>query len=248
MSNAMWTMPDPGPHDVAPDDCDPAARVTKSLLGYGIIAGPFFIAVWLIQAATRTGFDLRRHPASLLSNGHLGWIQVASFILTGAMVIASSVGLRRALPLGGRSIWTARLVALFGIGMIGAGIFRADPSYGFPPGTPSGKAVTTTWHGDLHLIFGSLGFLTLIVATFVVAAYFAQKGDRRRTKFSAAAGLFFLLTDLSGVVLASQHEVAYNLTLTAGIVVGFAWLSALSIHLYNHVVSDSNHRHLQEVS
>ncbi len=212
------------------DDCDPATRVTKSLLGYGVIAGPFYIALWLIQAATRSGFDLRRHPASLLSTGHLGWIQVVNFILTGTMVIGAAIGMRRALPSRRFSRSIAGLVGLFGLGMIGAGIFTADPSYGFPPGTPPGKAVTTTMHGSLHLVFGSFGFLGLIVATFVMASYLRRIGNPRRAGLSIAAGVIFLLSDLSGVVLANHHEIAYNLTLTAGIGVGFAWLTWISMY------------------
>jgi hypothetical protein len=64
-------------------DCTPAIRTTRSLLGYGIIAGPIYVAVALAQALTRPGFDLRRHAWSLLADGHLGWIQVANFVVTG---------------------------------------------------------------------------------------------------------------------------------------------------------------------
>jgi hypothetical protein len=38
--------------------CTPAARVTKSLLGYGVLAGVVFEASILIQGATRHGFRL----------------------------------------------------------------------------------------------------------------------------------------------------------------------------------------------
>ncbi|HZA19988.1 MAG TPA: DUF998 domain-containing protein, partial [Actinomycetota bacterium] len=37
----------------------------------GILAGPIYIATSLIQALTREGFDLTRHPWSLLANGDL---------------------------------------------------------------------------------------------------------------------------------------------------------------------------------
>jgi Protein of unknown function (DUF998) len=216
---------------------DLATRTTKSLLGYGVISAPIYLAVWLIQAATRTGFDLRRHPASILENGRLGWIQTANFVLAGAMVLAGAGGLRRAQRAERSGLWTARLIALFGVGMVGAGIFRADPAYGFPPGTATGKAVAVTWHGNLHLLLGSAGFLALIVATFVEASRFARRGDRRRAALSAAAGLVFLVATLSGTVLAAHHEVAYNVTLTAGILVGFAWLSAFCVHSYRQVSS-----------
>jgi len=38
----------------------------------GIVAGPVFLATALTQAYTRDGFDLARHPISLLSLGDLG--------------------------------------------------------------------------------------------------------------------------------------------------------------------------------
>jgi hypothetical protein len=58
--------------------CTPAARITRSLLGYGIIAGPLYAVVALAQALTRDGFDLSRHAWSLLVNGELGWIQITA--------------------------------------------------------------------------------------------------------------------------------------------------------------------------
>src|SRR5215217_3055624 len=84
--------------------CSPAARVTRSLLGYGVIAGPFYVAVSLVQALVRDGFDLSRHEWSLLANGSWGWIQMANLVLTGLMVIAAAVGFRRRMTGGiGRS-------------------------------------------------------------------------------------------------------------------------------------------------
>ena len=112
-------------------DCEPADRVTKSLLGYGVIAGPIYVVVALAQAVTREGFDLARHQWSLLANGSNGWIQVTNFVVTGLMVIAFAVGLRRALEPGLGTRWAPRLIAVYGASLIAAGIFRADPALGF---------------------------------------------------------------------------------------------------------------------
>ena len=57
------------------------AALTETLLRCGIAAGPLYILVGLGQILTREGFDMRRHPLSLLSNGELGWIQIANFLL-----------------------------------------------------------------------------------------------------------------------------------------------------------------------
>src|SRR5262245_41257130 len=57
------------------------SRQTRALLLCGVVAGPLFTVVGLIQASTRPGFDLRRHALSALENGELGWIQRGSFLL-----------------------------------------------------------------------------------------------------------------------------------------------------------------------
>jgi hypothetical protein len=49
---------------------------------------------------------------------------------------------------------------------------------------------------------------------------------------STATGALFLAANISGITLGAHHHVACNLTLTAGIVMAWAWLSALSAHLY----------------
>src|SRR5438094_1427603 len=70
---------------------------TRALLAGGLVAGPLYVGVSLIQALTRDGFDLTRHTWSLLSNGDPGWIQMANFVLTGALIIACAVGMRQTL-------------------------------------------------------------------------------------------------------------------------------------------------------
>ena len=79
-------------------DCTPAQRVTRSLLGYGVLAGPFYVITSVVQALAHDGFDLTRHAWSQLAAGPQGWIQMANLMLTGAMVVAFAVGLRRSLP------------------------------------------------------------------------------------------------------------------------------------------------------
>src|SRR5262245_50109526 len=124
-----------------------AAKSTRNLLACGVAAGPLYILVGAAQALTRAGFDPTRHPLSLLSNGDLGWIQIGNFLLSGLLVIAGAVGMRRALRPGKGSTWGPLLVGLYGLGLIGAGAFVADPMDGFPPGTPSGPPTAITQHG-----------------------------------------------------------------------------------------------------
>ena len=63
------------PPAVATNLREPAPGRTRALLCCGVLAGPIYIVVGLVQALTREGFDLTRHDLSLLANGRLGWIQ-----------------------------------------------------------------------------------------------------------------------------------------------------------------------------
>jgi uncharacterized membrane protein len=150
---------------------------TEQLLLAGIIAGPFYFIVSLLLAITREGFDPIRHPASLLSLGEGGWMQIMTFVMTGIMYIASAVGLRQILKgIGAR--WVSRLFALVGLAFIAGGIFTADPGLGFPPGAPQGAAKEMSWHGMLHGFAPILGFLALFIALMILARRFGSQGEK----------------------------------------------------------------------
>lgn len=71
------------------------AEQTKLLLAGGVLAGPIYILVGMTQIVTREGFDVTRHPLSMMSLGDLGWVQITNFIVTGLLVIAGAISLRR---------------------------------------------------------------------------------------------------------------------------------------------------------
>jgi len=207
--------------------CTPAARITRSLLGYGVVAGPLYVVVSLAQALTRDGFDPTRHAWSLLSNGDHGWIQITNFIVTGLMTVAGAVGLRRALAPGRGSTWAPALVGVYGASLVGAGIFRADPAQGFPAGTP--ETTTVSWHGMLHFALGGVGFLCLIAACFVLASRFARDGRTRLAWFSRVTGVAFL-AGFAGIASGSHGPT--TLAFVAAVLVVCAWLSTVSVRLY----------------
>jgi hypothetical protein len=102
--------------------------VRSRLLLCGVIGPVIFVASFLIQGALRSGYDALRHPVSSLSLGPAGWVQMVTFWLAGLLIAAYAVGLRRA----GSGWWTPGLVGLVGVGLVGAGIFAADPISGLP--------------------------------------------------------------------------------------------------------------------
>jgi hypothetical protein len=210
----------------ATDTCDPATRVTKSLLGYGVIAGPCYVLVSLAQASTRDGFELSRHAWSVLANGDLGWLQVTNLILTGLMVTAAAMGLARALGRG--SGLAPRLLAGYGLSMVAAGVFRADPVPGFPVGTPAD--VPISWHGTAHLASAAIGFGCLVAACFVLARRFTADGPQWLVRFSRITGVLFPIG--FGSMAATGGATVTILGFTAVILLAWAWLSTVSIHHY----------------
>ncbi|RPJ59223.1 MAG: DUF998 domain-containing protein [Acidobacteria bacterium] len=139
-----------------------ALRSTSNLFAAGRIAGPLFIVLSLFQAFAREGFDIVRHPASLLSLGDWGWIQIADFVLSGLLFIACAVGLRRVLNVGIGRKWVPRLFAALGVALMIGGVFVADPGLGFPPGAPEGVPAEMSWHATVHGFAPILGFVSLI--------------------------------------------------------------------------------------
>ena len=214
-------------------DCPPLpVRITKSLLGYGVVAGPVYVVAVAVQMAFRDGFDPTRHAASQLANGSFGWIQIATFLLTGAMTIAAAVGVRRALGPGRLSGWASGLLGGYGAGLVAAGIFRADPSDGFPPGTPPGVG-QLSWHGLTHFAVAGLAFACLVAACFVLVAWFARTGQGSWAWFSRITGVVFAASFLA--MSSGSGGAATILVFTAAVVLAWAWLSAVSVRLYRGV-------------
>jgi hypothetical protein len=130
----------------------------------------------------RDGFDLSRHALSLLANGPGGWVQTANFVLTGAMVIAAAVGFARVpRPQSRAAGW---VLGVYGVSMIAAAIFPADPVDGFPVGTPEGFPTTISTTGLLHFAAGGAGFLALAVSCFVVGRALSRREHRSVARLS----------------------------------------------------------------
>ncbi|WP_030712614.1 DUF998 domain-containing protein [Streptomyces sp. NRRL S-237] len=197
---------------------------TRSLLTCVVVATPLWAAVALSQAALREGFDITRHPLSALSNGSLGWLQIADFLVVGALLAVGATGLRRALigTLGGT--WVPRLVRVAGIGMIAAGVFVMDPADGFPVGTPYGRPTVLTWHSYAHFAAGSITFLSLIAACYVLGRHFGRAGDRRYALISRVGGTALLL----GNGWAMGGGPAGTLTLAVGVITAMLALSLIA--------------------
>jgi hypothetical membrane protein len=201
----------------------------KKLLLCGILAGPFYIVLAILQILIRPGFDITRHSLSLMSNGDLGWIQISNFFITGLLIIAAAGGIRNLLKdsVGGK--WGPMMLALYGIGLIAAAFFKADPMGGFPPGSSGMNVITTS--GILHLVSGSVGFIGLIAACFIFARRFYKREEKNWGHFSLATGIIFFAA-FFGIASGSQPGSPLLTPVTLGfysaVFISFTWLSLLA--------------------
>jgi hypothetical protein len=205
----------------------------RAALAGGVAAGPIYIVVGVIEMLTRPGFDPTRHDLSLMSNGDWGWIHIAMLVLTGLLTIAGAVGMRLVLRGSRGGTWGPLLVGVYGLGLIGAGFFTADPALGFPPGTPA-DAHAVSWHGLLHFVSGGIGFLALIAACFVFARRFAAQRLRGWEVYSVATGVLFFAAFV-GIAVGSQAKgpllTFVILAFSVAVVLGWAWVSAMAARL-----------------
>jgi len=206
--------------------------VVKALLTCGAIAGPLFVIIFLVEGATRAGYNPLRHPVSSLALGTFGWMQTANFIDAGLLMVAFALGLWLTLRSQRGSRSGSLLIAAWGIGLLAAGTFVTDPVSGYPPGAPD-LLLTRTLHGNLHDWFSLAGFLALTASCFVFSSQFALRGEQGWRIYSVMTGIFFPI----GIALASV-AFSQNATLVSfggliqriTVIIGWAWLSLLAMH------------------
>ena len=197
-----------------------------ALLKCGMLVGPLYLAAGLAQALTREGFDLGRHPLSVLANGPWGWIQTLNFVVSGVLVIAAAIGFSRALrPQSRAPGW---LLGTFGASLLLAAIFRADPMDGFPVGTPEGPPTTMSAFGAAHFAAGAIGFLALALSCLAVARAMSHRGERGMAALSACCGIAVLVGFMAPAIVPATGPVA---GIWFSVVVGWAWLAVTSWRL-----------------
>ena len=206
-------------------------RITGLLLAGGVVGSLLFVAVLLIEGATRPGYDGWVQAGSALSLSGWGWMQIVSFVVCGVLFFGFAIGLRRMLAPGGRgSTWGPRLIAAFGLALVVAGVFVTDPAQGYPPGTPSGPAVTTSWHGAIHAFAGVMIFVVLLpIGCYVMASYFAKAVNIRGwALYSIATGLV-IWASFTAFIVAGLHNGPAGFYERIAIIAGWGWIALLAL-------------------
>lgn len=199
----------------------------------GAVAGPLFVLAAAVEGATRAHYDPMRHPVSSLALGEHGWTQTANFLLAGVLYLAFAAGLRHALTPGRGRLWAPILLALFGVGLLGSGLFTTDPVSGYPPGSPASVTDPTT-AGTLHDLFALPVFFGLPVLCVILAVRLI--GERRAglavyTLVTAVAFLICFFAASAGFAQEPGLVEVAGLFQRMTIVLGLTWLTVLAVHL-----------------
>jgi hypothetical protein len=200
--------------------------LTRALLGCGVVAGPAFVTVFLIEGAVRKDYNPLRHPVSSLALGRRGWVQVANFGMAGTFFLSGAAGLSRSRDRTHSGRIEAALIAAAGVGLISAAIFPTDPVSGYPPG--AGGATTTA--GMVHNLAALPVFLGLPVAAGIGCLRAVRRRDFAWRACSAAAALGMLVTGMLSAAGFGQSPRFVGLAgafQRASIILGFSWVTAL---------------------
>jgi Protein of unknown function (DUF998) len=195
---------------------------TRILLIAGAVAGPLFAVLATGQVLLRDGYDLRRHPLSLLATGGLGFVQISNFVIAGVGVLCLAVAVRRTITDGVGRRLLAPLIAVFGLGLIASGVFVMDAENGFPIGTPEGPAPAMSWHGIAHVVAATVAFTGLAAACIVLTVRMVRRRAGWAAVLNACAAL---------VLLAPINPGWASIQLAVTALVGFTWTSALAVWL-----------------
>jgi hypothetical membrane protein len=188
---------------------------------YAAAGAAGFVLVFLVDDAVKPDYDPIRDFVSEAAIGRGGWVQIANFLIAGALI--ASFALTRTVTRSTR--W---LLGLFGVALMLAGVFVADPV----PADPV-SASTSTWHGTVHNIVSVIGFGALAAACFAAARWRPTRWWRAYCVLTGVAvPVLFVITG----AVATTTGVWQRIT----IVVGWAWVVVLGLR-----ASDRPHRPVQ---
>jgi Protein of unknown function (DUF998) len=122
--------------------------------------------------------------------------------VVGTLYVLCASAMGRVMPAGRGATWGPRLIAVFGLGLIAAGVFVADPARGYPAGPAD---MEMSWHGIAHGVAALTAGLALTAALIVLAARF--RADKRMDLAIASVAIaiiYFVLpwtnSDLSSLL------------------------------------------------
>ncbi len=191
---------------------DGQRSTTRWLALAGIVFPPLWLVVLIVLGFVKPGFNQLTQAGSQESIGQYGWVQIANFIVLGVALVVFAFGLWRGFGdrLSGRI--GSVLMAIAGVGLVGSGVFLADPGN-----------FAVSFHGNMHMTAGTAVFLSLFIAGFVFARRFWD--DRPFAVYSIATALVipasFVLT----------FVIPPGLSQRVMLIIVWSWITVLGLRL-----------------
>src|SRR5207302_2699119 len=168
--------------------------------------------VLIVLGFVKPGFNQLTQDGSSESIGRYGWVQIANFIVLGIALVVFAFGLWRGFGDRRSGRIGSLLMAIAGVGLVGAGVFVAD-----------GGRRAVSFHGNMHMTFGLVLFLSLLIAGFVYARRFWD--DRRFAIYSIATALVIPASFLVTFV------VPPGLSQRVMLIIVWSWITVLGLRL-----------------
>jgi hypothetical membrane protein len=206
-------------------------RLVRPLLIGGILGPVQFTLVYLVEGATRPGYNAFQDAVSSLSLTDAGWVDSASLIVNGLLLMGFGLAALDVFRQKGWR-WGPLLLLLAGFGITVAGVFPTDPSQGYPPGTPAGPAVVATLHGNIHSLVGApatFGGLSACCAVF--AWSFRNDPEWRAWSPYALITALAIVASFIGFVVSAFHSGPAGLFERIAFAAAFLWIVALAIRM-----------------
>jgi Protein of unknown function (DUF998) len=160
----------------------PLSRSLLILLTCGVAGTALFPIIYVLEGATRPGYDAWRQTISALTLGPGGWIQQLDFALCGVSVLWMAFVWRKILKGGVCATWYPIIRGIEGLGLIAIAILIQDP---------------------LHTVFLVVIVNAMCFGLFVIARRFwKQPLWRGWVTFSVACGLWpMVVMPIFGIAL-----------------------------------------------
>ncbi len=212
-----------------PGEAVTGRRRVKLAGAAGMAGAVLFVAVFSVAGWLEPGYAPNSMFVSELSLGQHGWVQILSFVLTGALVLVFGRGLAAHFSTGTASRAGPLLVQGIGVSLMASGPFTTDPSSMFDQ---------TSAHGLVHGIFGALVFTFAPLSCFVFYRRFrSDPAWRPLAGWTLAAGV--VLTAGIVVLKVSQQPGSAlfewkGLVQRVILVTFMAWIFAVATRLRQH--------------
>lgn len=154
----------------------------------GVIGPTVFWCVLIVAGLARPGYNPSGAEISLLALGSNGWVQTASFVVFGLLIVVFQAGLLRAVAPG--SIWRPLNVLAIspGLALVSLAVFPTDRTGGI-----------WTIHGEIHL--GVVGAMAILLPLSCLAAAQEMKSNQAWRGYGQFSVLIGAATSACAVAL-----------------------------------------------